>query len=79
MLLVVAHGDNGSGDSYARSSSSIFQGSVFADDGPILGLPLSIGNSVHIDPLPPIANMPIGTPTSPNTHATVDPPVYTGG
>jgi hypothetical protein len=31
MLLVVAHGDNGSGDSYAQSSSSMFEGSVFAE------------------------------------------------
>jgi Tfp pilus assembly protein PilX len=89
MLMIVAHGDDGSGDSYAQSQSSKFEGSVYAEktariwdssqyDGPILGHPLAIGNSVHIQPLPPVTSMPVGTPTTQNTHATVDPPVYNG-
>jgi hypothetical protein len=89
MLMILAHGDDGSGNSYAQSQSSKFEGSVYAEktarlwdssqyDGPILGHPLAIGNSVHIQPLPPVTTMPVGTPTTQNTHATVAPPAYTG-
>ena len=84
---MVAHGDDSAGDSFAQTNSSKFEGSVFAEktvllansaqyDGPILGHPLSIANSVALQPLPPVTSMPLGTPTSNNTHATVDPPVY---
>jgi len=90
MLLIVAHGDDGSGNSVHIGGSTQYQGGFFASkealfdgsahfDGPVVGQPLGIGGSVKILPLPPVTTMPVGVPTTPNTHATAQPPVYTSG
>ena len=88
MLLIVAHGDDGSGNSVHLQNSVQYQGAFFATkqafvdnsvhfDGPIIGHPLLIGNSVQMLPLPPVTTMPTGAPTVPNTHATIGAPVVT--
>src|SRR3954447_5274181 len=89
MLVVVAHGDNGSGYSIAMSNSTKWQGGFYAkkgidlgqssiDEGPMFATNINLSNSVTVKPLPTITNLPPGAPISPNVHAAPAPPSYTG-
>jgi hypothetical protein len=89
MLVVVAHGNNGSGYSVSMSNSTKWQGGFFAsngidlgqssiDEGPMFSSGINLGNSVQVKPLPAITNLPLGAPLSPNVHAAPDRPTFTG-
>jgi hypothetical protein len=89
MLVVVAHGNNGSGYSVAMSNSTKWQGGFFAsngidlgqssiDEGPMFSSGINLGNSVQVRPLPAITNLPLGAPIAPNVHAAPDRPTFTG-
>jgi hypothetical protein len=89
LLIVVAHGDNGSGYSIAMSNSTKWQGGFWAkkgidlgqssiDEGPMFATNINLSNSVTVKPLPTITNLPPGAPISPNVHAAPAPPSYTG-
>jgi Tfp pilus assembly protein PilX len=89
MLVVVAHGDNGSGYSISMANSTKWQGGYFAkknldlgqssiDEGPMFSAGINLGNSVQVRPLPAITNLPLGAPISPNVHAAPGAPTFTG-
>ena len=90
MLVIAAHGNNGSGDSIIFANSAQFQGGLYANgnadfgnssisQGPIEGRgSLQFGNSVTLKPLAYITTLPLGAPGNPNTHASTKPPVITG-
>jgi len=89
MLVVVAHGDNGSGYSVAMANSTKWQGGFFAkkgidlgqssiDEGPMFATNINLSNSVTVKPLPAITNLPLGAPVIPNVHAAPTAPSYTG-
>jgi hypothetical protein len=89
MLIVVAHGDDGSGNSVSFTQGVQFQGGLFAEkaidlgqssrsEGPMIGSTVKISNSVQIKPLPLIDTLPLGAPGNPNTHATPQKPTING-
>jgi Tfp pilus assembly protein PilX len=89
MLVVVAHGDNGSGYSISMANSTKWQGGYFAknnldlgqssiDEGPMFSSGINLGNSVQVRPLPAITNLPLGAPISPNVHAAPGTPTFSG-
>ncbi len=89
ILVVVAHGDNGSGYSIAMANTTKWQGGFFAskgidlgqssiDEGPMFGTHINLSNSVTVKPLPAITNLPLGAPISPNVHASPARPSYSG-
>jgi Tfp pilus assembly protein PilX len=89
MLVVVAHGDNGSGYSISMANSTKWQGAFFAtknldlgqssiDEGPMFSSGINLGNSVQVRPLPAITNLPLGAPLAPNVHAAPSKPTFTG-
>jgi hypothetical protein len=90
MLIISAHGDNGSGDSIVFSQGAQFQGGLYANknanfgnsstaQGPIQARgSLVFGNAVSLKPLPYITTLPLGAPGNPNTHASTRAPVITG-
>ena len=89
MLIVVAHGDNGSGYSIQMANSTKWQGGFFAaknldlgqssiDEGPMFSSGINLGNSVQVRPLPAITNLPLGAPLAPNVHAAPGTPTFTG-
>lgn len=89
MLIVVAHGDNGSGYSIQMANSTKWQGGYFAaknldlgqssiDEGPMFASGINLGNSVQVRPLPAITNLPLGAPLAPNVHAAPGTPTFTG-
>jgi hypothetical protein len=89
MLIVVAHGDDGNGNSIAFSQGIQFQGGLFAEkaidlgqsarvEGPMIGQTVKLSNSVQIKPLPLIDTLPLGAPGNPNTHATPQRPQVSG-
>jgi hypothetical protein len=89
ILVVVAHGDNGSGYSVAMANSTKWQGGFFAkngidlgqssiDEGPMFASNINLSNSVTVKPLPAITNLPLGAPISPNVHASPERPSYSG-
>jgi hypothetical protein len=89
MLVVVAHGNNGSGYSVSMSNSTKWQGGFFAtngidlgqssiDEGPMFASGINLGNSVQVKPLPTITNLPLGAPLSPNVHAAPARPTFSG-
>jgi hypothetical protein len=89
MLMIAAHGDDGSGDSIVFSQGAQFQGGLYANksinfansttsQGPIEARgTLKLANSVTLKPLPFITTLPLGAPGNPNTHASTRPPVIT--
>jgi hypothetical protein len=90
MLMIVANGDDGSGNSFSIPSSGWFEGAVYTTKacnlssstqfmGPIIGNPVTLGSSTQVKPLPPVTAVPITAPVAPNTHATADSLVYTKG
>jgi hypothetical protein len=89
MLVVVAHGDNGSGYSISMANSTKWQGGFFAsrgidlgqssiDEGPMFSSGINLGNSVQVRPLPAITNLPLGAPLVPNVHAAPERPTFAG-
>jgi Tfp pilus assembly protein PilX len=89
MLVVVAHGNNGSGYSISMANTTKWQGGFFAangidlgqssiDEGPMFATTINLSNSVTVKPLPAITNLPLGAPISPNTHAAPSRPAFTG-
>ncbi len=89
MLIVVAHGNNGSGYSVSMANSTKWQGGFFAangidlgqssiDEGPMFSSGINLGNSVQVRPLPAITNLPLGAPLTPNVHAAPDRPTFAG-
>jgi len=89
MLIVVAHGNNGSGYSVSMANSTKWQGGFFAtngidlgqssiDEGPMFASGINLGNSVQVKPLPTITNLPLGAPLAPNVHAAPDKPTFSG-
>jgi hypothetical protein len=89
MLIIVANGDDGSGNSVAFSQGIQFQGGLFAEkaidlgqsarvEGPMIGETVKLSNSVQIKPLPLIDTLPLGAPGNPNTHATPQKPQFNG-
>ena len=89
MLVVVAHGNNGSGYSVSMANSTKWQGGFFAknnidlgqssiDEGPMFASGINLGNSVQVKPLPTITNLPLGAPLSPNVHAAPGKPTFSG-
>ena len=89
MLIVVAHGNNGSGYSVSMANSTKWQGGFFAkngidlgqssiDEGPMFSAGINLGNSVQVRPLPTITNLPLGAPLAPNVHAAPDRPTFAG-
>jgi hypothetical protein len=89
MLVVVAHGNNGSGYSIAMANTTKWQGGFFAkngidlgqssiDEGPMFAAGINLGNSVQVKPLPAITNLPLGAPLAPNVHAAPDKPTFSG-
>ena len=89
MLIVVAHGNNGSGYSVTMANSTKWQGGFFAkngidlgqssiDEGPMFSAGINLGNSVQVRPLPTITNLPLGAPLAPNVHAAPDRPTFAG-
>jgi hypothetical protein len=89
MLIVVAHGNDGAGNSITFNQGVQFQGGLFAEnaidlgqssrsEGPMIGSTVKLGQTVQIKPLPLIDTLPLGAPGNPNTHATPQKPVYTG-
>jgi hypothetical protein len=89
ILVVVAHGDNGSGYSIAMANTTKWQGGFFAangidlgqssiDEGPMFASAINLGNSVQVKPLPTITNLPLGAPISPNVHAAPTRPTFYG-
>ena len=89
ILVVVAHGNNGSGYSIAMANTTKWQGGFFAakgidlgqssiDEGPMFATHINLSNSVMVKPLPAITNLPLGAPISPNVHASPVRPSYSG-
>jgi hypothetical protein len=89
MLIVVAHGNNGSGYSVSMANSTKWQGGFFTtnsidlgqssiDEGPMFSSGITLGNSVQVKPLPAITNLPLGAPLVPNVHAAPDRPTFSG-
>jgi Tfp pilus assembly protein PilX len=89
MLVVVAHGDNGSGYSVAMANSTKWQGAFYAthgidlgqssiDEGPMFASNINLSQSVQVRPLPAITNLPLGAPITPNVHASPGRPTFTG-
>ena len=89
MLIIVAHGDNGSGYSVSMANSTKWQGGLFAknnidlgqsstDEGPMFASGITLGNSTIVKPLPTIWNLPLGAPLTPNVHAAPTKPTYSG-
>jgi Tfp pilus assembly protein PilX len=88
MLIFVAHGNDGSGNSATFSQGVHFQGGLFAEhaidfgqsstvEGPMIGGDVKLSNSVNLKPLPYINTLPLGAPGNPNTHATPAAPIFT--
>lgn len=80
MLIIVANGNDGSGNSIALNNSVYFQGGFEATnnimvsnsaqfEGPMIGSSLNINNSVSAKPFPLISNVPLGAPGNPNVYA----------
>lgn len=80
MLIVVAHGNDGSGNSVSFNQQAKWQGGVYATnnfnlgqgtqaEGPIIAGSISVGQGVTLYPLPTIEQLPIGAPGNPNVHA----------
>jgi hypothetical protein len=89
MLVIVAHGNNGSGYSISMANSTKWQGGFFAknsidlgqssiDEGPMFASGITLGNSVTVKPLPAITNLPLGAPLVPNVHAAPGRPTFSG-
>jgi hypothetical protein len=90
MLIVVANGNDGSGNGIALNQSSYFQGGFQATnnitvgqsaifEGPMMGGSLILGNSVQARPFPVINTVPLGTPGNPNVYANAQNPTdYSG-
>ena len=89
MLIVVAHGDNGSGYSISMANSTKWQGGFYTtksidlgqssiDEGPMFSGGINIGNSVQVKPLPAVTNLPLGAPIAPNVHASPGRPTFSG-
>ena len=89
MLIVVANGNDGSGNSVVFTNGIQFQGGLFAtraidlgqssqSEGPMMASTIKISNSVQIKPLPLIDTLPLGAPGNPNTHATPQKPIFNG-
>lgn len=89
MLIVVAHGNDGSGNSVVFSGGVQFQGGLFAEkaidlgqssrsEGPMIAETVKLSNTVQIKPLPFVETLPLGAPGNPNTHATPQKPQYSG-
>ncbi len=90
MLVIAANGNDGSGNSINVLNGGEFQGGLMGIhninlgntsqvQGGIIAPSLIIGQSVIVKPLPVLANLPLGAPGNPTTHATPDPPVVTSG
>lgn len=84
MLLVVANGNNGSGNSVIFQNTVRFQGGLFAtnavdlgqssnDAGPIIASTIKATNSVVLNPLPTLAFLPLGTPGNTDVYGTIEP------
>src|SRR5439155_17023128 len=89
MLIVVAHGNNGTGYSVSMANSTKWQGGFFAqngidlgqssiDEGPMFSSGINLGNSVQVKPLPTITNLPLGAPLASNVHAAPDKATFSG-
>jgi Tfp pilus assembly protein PilV len=89
MLIFIAHGNDGSGNSVAFTNGVHFQGGLFAEkaidlgqsstvEGPMIGGDVKLSNSVTLKPLPTITTLPLGAPGNPNTHASPTAPTYAG-
>lgn len=89
MMIIVAHGDNGSGDSVAFSNNARYQGGLYCQntiqfnnnavvEGPVMAGYLSFSNNVSARPFPIITSLPLGTPGNPNVYADAQPPVQSG-
>jgi hypothetical protein len=90
MLVIVAHGNDGSGNSISYSNAVQLQGGIFArnaidlgsasnTEGPVIGSTIKATQSVTLNPLPYINSLPLGAPGNPNTHASPEPPVFISG
>ncbi len=89
MLIIVANGNDGNGNSVVFSQGVQFQGGLFAtraidlgqssrSEGPMIAETVKLGNTVQIKPLPLIDTLPLGAPGNPNTHATPQKPIFNG-
>jgi hypothetical protein len=87
MLIFTAYGTDSDGDSITFSNSVHFQGGLYAEggvdlgqsasaQGPMMGSTVKLAQSVTVKPLPPLADLPIGAPGNPNTHAAPETPLY---
>lgn len=88
MLMIVTHKSGPAAVSFSQSTQ--FQGAIYAVGdvsaqnssqvhGPMLMNTLDIGNSVKLQPLPGITDLPLGAPGNPNTQGIPDKPSYGGG
>jgi len=89
MLIVVAHGDDGSGNSVIFVNNAKWQGGVYCEntldfvnnavvEGPVLAGYVKFSQNVSATPFPVIDTVPVGAPGNPNVYADPQPPVITG-
>ena len=65
---------------WAPTSSKVaFTGNGYEIQGPLAAGAMNIvANTFHFDPLPVIANMPLGAPVPPNVSVTINPMTVIG-
>jgi hypothetical protein len=89
MLIIVAHGNDGSGNSITFDNNARYQGGLYCQntisfqnnstvEGPVMAGYLNFVNNVVAKPFPVITALPLGTPGNPNVYADAQPPVQSG-
>jgi len=90
LLIIIARGNDGSGNSVFFQNSVQFQGGFMAkeainlgqtsiNEGPMIAKTIRLEQSTRVKPLPYIDTLPPGTPgLDPNTYAQPTKPLYTG-
>ena len=89
LLIVVAHGNDGYGNSVTFFNNARWQGGIYCQntlnfsnnavvEGPVLAGYVTFTNNVSATPFPVISNVPLGAPGNPNVYADPQPPVVTG-
>jgi len=89
MLIVVAHGNDGLGNSVTFFNNARWQGGIYCQntlnfnnnavvEGPVLAGYVKFTNNVTATPFPVINTVPLGAPGNPNVYADPQPPVVTG-
>lgn len=89
MLIVVAHGNDGSGNSVVLYNNAKWEGGLYAYnnmdlvnnavvEGPMILGGITFTNNLVVKPFPVITSVPLGAPGNPTVYAEPQPPVVSG-